>query len=105
VSRPDLVLVNDDDLSYAKIRLDDHSLRTLVSSIGTFGQSLPASLCWAAAWDMCRDGEMAARDYVQLVLSGVSSVADISVVQALLRQAGLAACTLADPRGGPPGWS
>jgi aminopeptidase N len=97
VSRPDLVLVNDDDLSYAKIRLDDHSLRALVSSIGTFSQSLPAALCWAAAWDMCRDGEMAARDYVQLVLSGVSSVADISVVQLLLRLAGMAARTFADP--------
>jgi len=103
VPRPDLVLVNDDDLSYAKIRLDDHSLRTLVSSIGTFGQSLPAALCWAAAWDMCRDGEMAARDYVQLVLSGVSSVADISVVQALLGQAGLAARRYADPAWRPAG--
>jgi aminopeptidase N len=97
VPRPDLVLVNDDDLSYAKIRLDGHSLRTLVSSIGMFGQSLPATLCWAAAWDMCRDGEMAARDYVQLVLAGVSSVADISVVQVLLRLAALAARTFADP--------
>jgi len=95
--RPDLVLVNDDDLSYAKIRLDDHSLRTLLSSIGKFGESLPAALCWAAAWEMCRDGEMAARDYVQLVLSGLSSVADISVVQALLRNAGRAARRFADP--------
>jgi aminopeptidase N len=96
-SRPDLVLVNDDDMAYAKIRLEDHSLRTLISSIGTFEESLPAALCWAAAWDMCRDGEMAARDYVQLVLSGVSSVTDISVVQALLRLAGQAARTFADP--------
>jgi aminopeptidase N len=96
--RPDLVLVNDDDLTYAKIRLDDHSLRTLIeSSTGSFTESLPAALCWAAAWDMCRDGEMAARDYVRLVLSGVSSVADISVVQTLLRQAGQAARRFADP--------
>jgi aminopeptidase N len=96
--RPDLVLVNDDDLTYAKIRLDEHSLRTLIeSSIGSFTESLPAALCWAAAWDMCRDGEMAARDYVRLVLSGVSSVADISVVQTLLRQAGQAARRFADP--------
>ena len=96
--RPDLVLVNDDDLTYAKIRLDDHSLQTLVgSSIGLFTESLPAALCWAAAWDMCRDGEMAARDYVRLVLSGISSVADISVVQTLLRQAGQAARRFADP--------
>jgi aminopeptidase N len=96
--RPDLVLVNDDDLTYAKIRLDEYSLRTLLeSSIGSFTESLPAALCWAAAWDMCRDGEMAARDYVRLVLSGVCSVADISVVQTLLRQAGQAARRFADP--------
>ena len=95
--RPDLVLVNDDDLSYAKIRLDEHSLRTLVDSIGAFSDSLPAALCWSAAWDMVRDGEMAARDYVRLVLSGISSVADISVVQTLLRQAGQAVRRFADP--------
>ena len=108
--RPDLVLVNDDDLTYAKIRLDDHSLHTLVgpggsggssprasSSIGAFTDSLPAALCWSAAWDMVRDGEMAARDYVRLVLSGISSVADISVVQTLLRQAGQAVRRFADP--------
>jgi aminopeptidase N len=94
---PDLVLVNDDDLTYAKIRLDDHSLRTLVDSIGSFTDSLPAALCWSAAWDMCRDGEMAARDYVRLVLSGISSVADISVVQTLLRQAGQAVRRFTDP--------
>jgi aminopeptidase N len=97
--RPDLVLVNDDDLTYAKIRLDDHSLRTLVEHIGTFKESLPAALCWSATWDMCRDAEMAARDYVRLVLSGVSSVADISVVQTLLRQAGQAVRRFA-----APGW-
>jgi aminopeptidase N len=96
--RPDLVLVNDDDLTYAKTRLDEHSLQTLIeASIGLFTESLPAALCWAAAWDMCRDGEMATRDYVRLVLSGVTSVADISVVQTLLRQAGQAAHRFADP--------
>jgi len=95
--RPDLVLVNDDDLSYAKIRLDARSLRTLVESIGSFTDSLPAALCWSAAWDMCRDAEMAARDYVQLVMLGVSSVTDISVVQTLLRQASQAVRRFADP--------
>ena len=97
LARPDLVLVNDEDLTYAKIRLDEHSLRTLVDSIGDITDSLPAALCWSSAWDMCRDGEMAARDYVRLVLSGISSVADISVVQTLLRQASLAVRRLADP--------
>jgi aminopeptidase N len=97
VPRPDLVLINDEDLSYAKIRLDPYSLRTAISSIGSFTSSLPAALVWAATWDMVRDGEMAARDYVRLVLGGVNSVRDISVVQTLLRQATLAARQYADP--------
>ena len=96
-ARPDLVLVNDDDLSYAKIRLDDHSLKTLVSSIGAFDSSLAAAVCWAAAWDMTRDGELAAREYVRLVLGGVDSVRDISVLQTLLRQASTAVRRYADP--------
>ncbi len=95
--RPDLVLVNDDDLTYAKIRLDEHSLRTLISAIGEFQDPLPAALCWSAAWDMCRDAEMAARDYVRLVMPGLDSVGDISVTQTLLRQAGAAARRYTDP--------
>ncbi len=147
--RPDLVLVNDEDLTYAKTRLDQHSLATLIGSggsggskggpggwvppvaggsgpsgsgprgsgsvprdsavpgdtvsprasggIGTFTDSLAAVLCWSAAWDMTRDGEMAARDYVWLVLSGLSSVADISVVQTLLLQASQAVRRFAAP--------
>jgi aminopeptidase N len=95
--RPDLVLVNDDDLTYAKIRLDEHSLRTLVTSIGEFTDSLPAALCWAAAWDMCRDAEMAARDYVRLVLSGVAEIEDVSVAQMVLGQAATGSRRFADP--------
>jgi aminopeptidase N len=101
--QPDLVLVNDDDLTYAKIRLDTGSLATLVTSIGDFTDSLPAALCWAATWDMCRDAELAARDYIQLVLSGVESAGDISVAQTLLRQAGGALRHYADPAWRPAG--
>jgi len=95
--RPDCVLVNDDDLGYAKIRLDDSSLRTVVSAIAEISESLPASLCWTATWDMCRDAEMPARDYVRLVTSGVTSVPDITIGQNLLRQAGAAVRRFADP--------
>jgi aminopeptidase N len=95
--RPDLVLVNDDDLTYAKIRLDEASLRTAVTSISEFTESLPAALCLAAVWDMCRDAEMAARDYVRLVLSAVDAIGDISVVQSVLRYAATATRRYADP--------
>jgi aminopeptidase N len=99
----DLVLVNDEDLTYAKMRLDSHSLATLISGIGEFTESLPAALCWAAAWDMCRDAEMAARDYVELVTAGVDHVEDISVVQTLLRQATSALRRFTDPAWRPGG--
>src|SRR5215468_2827989 len=101
--RPDLVLVNDDDLTYAKIRLDERSLATLMTGIGEFTDSLPAALCWAAAWDMCRDAELAARDYLRLVLGGVSSVTDISVKQTLLSQASAALRRYTDPAWRPAG--
>jgi aminopeptidase N len=101
--RPDLVLVNDDDLTYAKIRLDEHSLATLMTGIGEFTESLPAALCWAATWDMCRDAELAARDYLRLVLGGAGSVTDISVVHTLLRQASAALRRYTDPAWRPAG--
>jgi aminopeptidase N len=95
--RPDLVLINDDDLTYAKIRLDPHSMATLSTSIGEFTQTLPAALCWTAAWDMCRDAELPAREYVQLALGGISSVTDVSVAQTLLRQVDAALRRYTDP--------
>ncbi|NUP81449.1 MAG: aminopeptidase N, partial [Nonomuraea sp.] len=96
--QPDLVLLNDDDLTYAKIRLDERSLRTLVEGgIAAFTESLPRALCWSAAWDMTRDGEMSTRDYVKLVISGAGTVSDITVLQAVLRQARMAVQQYADP--------
>jgi aminopeptidase N len=84
--RPDVVLLNDDDLSYAKVRFDDASLRALTRHLGSFADPLPRALCWAAAWDMTRDGELATRDYLSLVLSAIGSESDIGVVESLHRQ-------------------
>ncbi|GHF35818.1 aminopeptidase N [Streptomyces mashuensis] len=85
-ARPAVVLLNDDDLSYAKVRLDAESLATVTEHLGDFAESLPRALCWASAWDMTRDGEMATRDYLELVLSGIGKESDIGVVQSLQRQ-------------------
>jgi aminopeptidase N len=84
--RPDLVLVNDDDLAYAKIRLDPRSMATAVEHLAHFEDSLARTLVWGAAWDMTRDGELGARAFVDLVLTNISSVDDPSVAQTLLRQ-------------------
>ncbi|ARZ70089.1 aminopeptidase N [Streptomyces sp. HU2014] len=95
--RPAVVLLNDDDLSYAKVRLDEESLRVVTAHLGDFEASLPRALCWASAWDMTRDGELATRDYLALVLSGVAKESDIGVVQSLQRQAKLALDLYAAP--------
>ncbi|WP_329132075.1 aminopeptidase N [Streptomyces sp. NBC_01476] len=95
--RPDVILLNDDDLSYAKVRLDEQSLATVRDHLGDFTESLPRALVWAAAWDMTRDGELATRDYLELVLHGIGKETDIGVVQSLHRQVKLALDLYADP--------
>ncbi|MGW9397358.1 aminopeptidase N [Streptomyces sp. NPDC055642] len=95
--RPAVVLLNDDDLSYAKVRLDEQSLAFVTEHLGDFESSLPRALCWASAWDMTRDAELAARDYLSLVLSGIGKESDIGVVQSLHRQVKLAIDLYTDP--------
>uniref|UniRef100_A0AAU3HV85 Aminopeptidase N n=1 Tax=Streptomyces sp. NBC_01393 TaxID=2903851 RepID=A0AAU3HV85_9ACTN len=95
--RPAVILLNDDDLSYAKVRLDEDSLAFVTEHLGDFASSLPRALCWASAWDMTRDAELAARDYLALVLSGIGKESDIGVVQSLHRQVKLAIELYADP--------
>jgi aminopeptidase N len=83
---PDLLLVNDDDLAYAKIRLDPASMVTAREHLADFADSLPRTLVWGAAWDMTRDAELGAREFIDLVLGNIASVDDPSVAQTLLRQ-------------------
>ncbi|MFG1672128.1 aminopeptidase N [Streptomyces sp. Y7] len=95
--RPDVILLNDDDLSYAKVRLDEESLAFVTEHLGDFEASLPRALCWASSWDMTRDAELATRDYLSLVLSGIGKESDIGVVQSLQRQVKLAVELYAAP--------
>jgi aminopeptidase N len=97
VQRPALVLLNDGDLAYAKIRLDAQSLETAVSHVSAIQDPLARSLVWGAAWDMTRDGEMAARDYVQLVLAGLGSETESTTIRTTLAQVRTAANMYTDP--------
>lgn len=82
---PDLVLLNDEDLAYAKIRLDERSLETAVAHLAAM-ESLPRALVLSAAWDMTRDGEWSASRFADLVLATIGSLTDSTVVMVLLRQ-------------------
>src|SRR5215210_7487017 len=54
---------------------------------------------------MTRDSELAARDWVQLVLAGVDAETEISVVQSLLARVQTALASYAHPAWAPTGWS
>ena len=45
--QPDLLLLNDGDLAYAKIRLDERSLATAVAGLSTSTTPSPAPSCGA----------------------------------------------------------
>ena len=86
VAQPDLLLLNDDDLAYAKIRLDRRSLRTALDLPRGFQGSLPRSLVLGATWDMTRDAEMPARDFVRFVLDSLPGESDSTLLRVLLTQ-------------------
>ncbi|MFD8080543.1 aminopeptidase N [Kitasatospora sp. NPDC059722] len=95
--RPALVLLNDDDLTYCKIRFDDASLETLRTGLGEIGDDLARALAWSAVWNLTRDGLMPARDYVALVLRFAGQEGNIGVLQSLHTQAKTAVDLYADP--------
>ncbi|MFZ2625510.1 MAG: aminopeptidase N [Propionibacterium sp.] len=97
--RPDLILLNDRDLDYAKIRLDEDSLATALAHIATMPDALARALVWGIAWDMTRDAEMSSQDYVDLVLRGVGSETDMTGVRTSLRRALTAATAYTAPSG------
>ncbi|MER5177194.1 aminopeptidase N [Streptomyces sp. NPDC002896] len=80
---PDLVLVNDDDLTYCKIRFDENSLATLREHLGDITDPLARALCWSALWNLTRDALMPAREFIGLVLRFGGRESDIGVLQML----------------------
>ena len=98
---PDLLLLNDDDLTFTKVRLDDRSWRAAVSHVGDLVDSMPRALVWGAAWDMVRDAEVPTGEYVDLVIAGLPRETDIGVVQQTLRQVRTAVDLFATPEHRP----
>ncbi|MFF9840424.1 aminopeptidase N [Streptomyces sp. NPDC013740] len=85
--KPDLVLVNDDDLTYCKVRFDERSLETLRAHLGDITDPLARALCWSALWNLTRDGLMPARDFVRIALDFAGRESDIGVLQMVHAQA------------------
>lgn len=84
--RPELVLVNDDDLAYAKVRLDAQSLETAIARLAQISDPLARALVWGSAWDATRDAEMAPSDYVDLVLRNIETETESTTLRTTLAQ-------------------
>ncbi|MGH8909315.1 MAG: aminopeptidase N [Egibacteraceae bacterium] len=94
---PALLLVNDDDLAYVKIRFDERSIGTLTERLGRISSPLARALCWGAVWDMTRDARLPARQFARLVAVHAEAEDDVGVLQTLLRQAHAAIQLYGDP--------
>ena len=90
-TKPALVLLNDDDLAYAKIRLDSDSLAVAIDHLAQIENPLARAIVWGAAWDATRDGESPASDYVRLVLGNIASETESTTIRTTLSQLGLVA--------------
>lgn len=95
--RGDAIVLNDDDLAYAKIRLDDDSLGFALTNLSRFASPLTRALVWGAAWDATRDAEMPARDYRTLVLANLDSETESTTIRTVLGQLSLVTKIYADP--------
>ncbi|MGH3302932.1 MAG: aminopeptidase N, partial [Streptosporangiaceae bacterium] len=101
--RPDLILLNDDDLGYVLIRFDQRSLDTLKTSMGAFADSLARTVCWGAVADMAAQAELSVPAFVRIVAAGMGSERSVSVVQAMHGHVSRLLTTTADPGWVRPG--
>ena len=105
-ARGALVLVNDDDLTYCKARLDPASLGTAIASIADVTESLPRTLLWSTVWEMTRDALMRARDFIDLASRGLAAEDQVGVLQRVLGQLQTAVGSYAEPGwAASTGWS
>ena len=85
--RPALLLVNDDDLTYAKVRLDPESEATVRASLDRITDPMARALCWTALWNSARDGVSPARHYVDAVAAFAPAETGIGVLLNVLDNA------------------
>ncbi|WP_166873391.1 aminopeptidase N [Salinibacterium sp. ZJ450] len=95
--RPDLVLINDDDLAYAKIRLDEASLQTAIAHLSDIENPLARALVWGSVWDSTRDAETSPTDYIRLVLGNIATETESTTMRLTLTQLATTARTYIVP--------
>ncbi|MEU3244310.1 aminopeptidase N [Streptomyces sp. NPDC006875] len=82
--RPALLVLNDGDLSYAKIRFDTDSFRTVRDALSGLPEPLTRAVVWNALRDAVRDGELPAMAYVDAARTHLPHETDLALVQGVL---------------------
>ncbi|MDN8579109.1 aminopeptidase N [Corynebacterium bovis] len=101
----DLVILNDDDLTYTLLDLDPRSLATAVEHISGIADPMARSQVWSTAWQMTRDAKMRARDFVALVVRGAAAETEMAVLEQIIAQGVAAVEGFAAPTWAPEGWA
>ncbi|MEX2504591.1 MAG: aminopeptidase N, partial [Egicoccus sp.] len=97
VTAGEVLLLNDDDLTYAKVEIDPASTEVLTRDLQHLVDPLARAQVWSSSWDMVRDARLPSRRYVDLVISNVASETEVGVMQRLLLRAAGAAERYGDP--------
>jgi aminopeptidase N len=81
----DLLLLNDGDLTYAKIRLDDDSMAAVPALLPVLDDSLARAVIWASTLDTVVDGERPVSELVTQVLAALPVETEVVIVEDVLR--------------------
>lgn len=84
--QPDLVLVNDADLTFAKVRFDERSLTTVLTHLGDTDDRLLRGVLWIALWDALRDAELKPSQFIDCVLAHIGKEDHSATLRTVLGQ-------------------
>ncbi|WEV53319.1 aminopeptidase N [Bifidobacterium sp. ESL0704] len=84
-ARPDFIMLNDDDLTYTKLRFDAKSRDFAAEHLFEFDDALARAVVWLAFWDMTRDAEFPAERFLDLSLKMLSTEHESTTFRYALR--------------------
>ncbi len=84
IPAPDALVVNDGNLTFARIRFDGRTLRTLLACGVDVDDPLTEAVCWNAFWDMTTSAELGVAEFADLVARRIRGGSPPSGVAELL---------------------
>lgn len=71
--RPAFIMVNEDDLTYTKLRFDEQSLDFAQKNLYKFDSALTRAVVWLSLWDVTRDAQLPAVDFINTSLKALGT--------------------------------